>query len=244
MSNASDALNAYRGTWARKPSLRAVYADYFDRMAALCKPGRTLEIGGGLGGFKDRLPQLIASDVQYAPWLDLAADAQHLPFADGALMNIVMLDVLHHIEHPLLFLREAARTLSPGGRIVMIEPAITPGSSLFFRYAHPEPVRMSADPLTEGAADPKRDPYDSNQAIPTLLATRERERLARMVPELSLIEQRWFSFVAYPLSGGFQSWTLIPSAFVGPVLKIERALEAPLGRLFGMRLLLCFERRA
>ena len=51
----------------------------------------------------------------------------------------------------------------------MVEPAITWGSSLFYRLFHHEPVRMSADPLTVGKPDAMRDPYESNQAIPTLL---------------------------------------------------------------------------
>jgi len=39
----------------------------------------------------------------------------------------------------------------------------------------PEPVRMRDFPLSEGVPDPYRDPYDSNQAIPTLLVTRDRK---------------------------------------------------------------------
>ena len=35
-------------------------------------------------------------------------------FADGVAANIVMVDVLHHLEFPLVFLREAARGLKAG----------------------------------------------------------------------------------------------------------------------------------
>ena len=80
--------------------------------------GTTLEIGGGIGQFKMRFPDVIATDIQSAPWLDLVTDAQNLPFAAGSIANIVMVDVLHHIEFPLLFLQEAERVLrrwrSPG----------------------------------------------------------------------------------------------------------------------------------
>lgn len=239
----SEALSSYQQVWAKKPVLRAVYGDLFDRLAARCAPGRTLEIGGGVGGLKDRLPDIIASDIQHAPWLDVVADAQTLPFAAGSLSNIVLLDVLHHIEHPMKFFKEAARVLRPGGRIVMVEPAITPGSAAFYRFMHHEPVRMGDDPLTDGAPDPKRDPYDSNQAIPTLIATRDRARFHQIAPELTLAEESWFSFFAYPLSGGFKPWTLIPAGLAKPVLGLERALEKPLGRLLGFRLLLRIDRK-
>ncbi len=177
----TDALNSYRDVWNTKPVLRAIYGDLFDRIVSRCTLGPTLEIGGGIGNLKDRLEDVWSSDIQYGPWLDLVADAQRLPFPNESLGSVVMLDVLHHVEWPLLFLRETARVLRPGGRIVMIEPAITWGSTLFYRFIHHEPVVMSVDPLLEGAPRADRDPYDSNQAIPTLIATRDRERLHRLI---------------------------------------------------------------
>src|SRR5688572_17209621 len=100
----SDALEHYRSVWAAKPVLRVIYGDFYERMREKCNPGGpTLEIGAGIGNLSEKLPGLITSDIQFAPWLDLVADAQNLPFADGALGNIVMVDVLHHIEHPLNF---------------------------------------------------------------------------------------------------------------------------------------------
>jgi len=43
--------------------------------------------------------------------------------------------------------------LRPGGRAVIVEPAITWGSTLFYLLMHPEPVRMSADILRQGQPD-------------------------------------------------------------------------------------------
>src|SRR5262249_2181954 len=160
-----------------------------------------IEIGGGIGNLKRRLPQVVATDVQFGPWLDCVADAQHLPFAANAAANIVMVDVLHHIEFPVGFFREALRVLEPGGRLIMVEPAITWGSTLFYRLLHQEPVRTSADPLIEGTPNPHRDPYDSNQAIPTLLAGRHRKRFENVLQGLRVACVDWFSLVVYPLSG-------------------------------------------
>ena len=222
--------------------LRLVYDDFYDRIAAACRPGLTIEIGGGIGNLKRRLTDVVATDIQCAPWLDCVADAQRLPFADACAANIVMVDVLHHLEFPLVFFREAARVLRPGGRVLMVEPAITWGSSLFYRLLHHEPIRTSAEVLGEGNPDPRRDPYDSNQAIPTLLATRDRERFHRLFPALRLASVQWFSFAAYPLSGGFQSWSLIGEGVARRMLRIERALEPMLGPIFGFRMLLLVEK--
>ncbi len=100
---------------------------------------------------------------------------------------------------------------------------------------------MNVDPFAEGAPDRQRDPYDSNQAIPTLLATRDRERFHAKFADLRMLRTEWFSFLAYPLSGGFKSW-LISEGMARGLLRAERKLEPCSGRLFGFRLLLVIEK--
>jgi SAM-dependent methyltransferase len=235
-------LDDYRSVWIRKPGLRAIYEDFYDRIAAVCSSGLTIEIGGGIGNLAQWLPGAVGTDIQFAPWLDCVADAQRLPFADGTAANIVMVDVLHHVEFPSRFFREAERLLRPGGRIIMVEPAITWGSSVFYRLLHQEPVDMSTDPLVEGAPNPRRDPYESNQAIPTLLATKDRDRFLHLFPSFGIDRVEWFSFLAYPLSGGFKRWTLIPAGLVPRLLDFERRLEPMFGRWMAFRLLLVIEK--
>jgi SAM-dependent methyltransferase len=238
----SKALQEYLAVWDRKPVLRTIYDDLYTRIIAACVPGITIEIGGGIGSLKRRLPKVIATDIQFAPWLDCVADAQNLPFASEVAANIVMVDVLHHLEFPALFFREAARVLRPGGRVIMIEPAITWGSSLFYRTLHHEPVRTSDDPLVEGGPDPRRDPYHSNQAIPTLLATRYREHFEQLFKNLKIVRTSWFSLLVYPLSGGFRPWSLIPDRCARLGLRIERAIEPILGPYIGFRMSMVFEK--
>jgi SAM-dependent methyltransferase len=230
--------------WRQKPALRDIYLDLYRRMAAELAPGATLEIGGGSGIFKDYAPQVVTTDILAAPWLDLVADAQALPFAAASFDNIVMFDVLHHIEFPRRFLAEADRILRPGGRIIMVEPAITPVSWPFYHWLHPEPVIMSADPLVDGQPDPARDAFAANQAIPTRLVGRDSARLHAAFPKFTITRRRWLSLFAYPLSGGFKPWSLIPHALVAPVLALENALAPLLGRLMGFRVLIVIEKAA
>jgi SAM-dependent methyltransferase len=235
-------LDEYRRVWTAKPALRTVYHDFFRRISEASGPGPTLEIGSGISNLREQMPKAIASDIQFSPNLDVVADAQRLPFPDGFLGNIVMLDVLHHIEYPLLFLRGAAKSLRKGGRMVMVEPAITLGSTFFYRFLDQEPVRMSADPLITGEPDPNRDPYSSNQAIPTLIATRDRKRFETLVPELDLKRVEWFAFAAYPLCGGFKRWSLISDSTAKALLVLERKLEKSLGSTFGFRMMLVMQK--
>lgn len=239
-----DALADYRSVWDRKPALRVVYNDFYDRITACCRPGLTLEIGGGIGNLKQRIDNALATDIQFAHWLDCVADAQHLPFAVECLDNIVMVDVLHHLEFPVMFFAEADRVLRARGRVIMVEPAITWLSTLFYRVLHHEPVVMAADPLTSGSPDPGRDPYAANQAIPTLIATRDRGRFHQLFPRLRIVRTEWFSLAAYPLTGGFKPWSLLTEGLARRLLAVERRLEARVGRATSFRMLLVIEKTA
>lgn len=236
-------LSEHRNAWLEKPSLRAVYHDLYRRMARATRPGKTLEIGGGTGNFKTFVPEVVSTDIQSAPWLDVVCDAQELPFADGSFDNIVMFDVLHHLERPRFFLNEAARVLRKGGRVILVEPAITPISRIFYTHFHPEPVDMGADPLVDGARDPNRDPYESNQAIPTLLFQNNTEYFVSSCPELELKTSQRLSLFTYPLTGGFRPWTLVPGLLVPAMLKIEEVLLPVLGPLMAFRLFVVLERK-
>lgn len=237
-------LRDHRAAWEAKPALRAIYHDCYRRMAAAARPGRSLEIGGGTGNFKAFAPDVVTTDIQPADWLDAVCDAQELPFAEASFDNIVLFDVLHHIERPRLFFAEACRLLRPGGRVVMVEPAITPMSRVFYTHFHPEPVDMAADPLADGPRSADRDPFDANQAIPTLLFGRDGGAdFAAAFPELRVRAVRRLSLFAYPLTGGFRSWSLIPSAIVRPLLRLEDALLPVLGPVMAFRLMVVLERR-
>ena len=228
--------------WMRKPALRAIYHDLYRRMVAQCVKGTTLEVGGGSGNLKEYLPDVISSDIDAGPWLDLVADAQKLPLAVESLANIVLFDVLHHLEYPVLFLREAERTLIPGGRVLMVEPAITPASWPVYHFLHREPVVLRCDPLAEGLPDPCRDPYASNQAVPTLLFGRFLEGVRERVPNLRVHTLDWLSLLAYPLTGGFNSWCLIPERLVRPMLAVENTLPLAVRRRLAFRLLIVLEK--
>jgi SAM-dependent methyltransferase len=238
----------FREVWEAKPALRAVYADYYRRMRAWCPPGGPgrdpviVEIGAGSGNLKDHLPAVVATDVVGGGRLDVVADAQALPFADTSLDAVVGVDVLHHLEWPARFLAEAERTLRPRGRVVLVEPAITPVSRVVFKLGHPEPVILDVDPLADGTPSPTKLPMDSNQAIPTLLAGRDRARLESRFPGLRVVHSSRLSLFAYPLSGGFRRWCLVPRSVVGPLLRLEARLERRVAPYAGFRLLLVLER--
>jgi SAM-dependent methyltransferase len=237
-------LEEKRRIWAEKPALRAVYEDLFARLLERCASGGpTLEIGSGAGRIdEDRAASVIKLDVQIAPWLDIVADAQALPFRSGSFRNVIMLDVLHHLSSPRSFFEEIDRVLQEHGRLVLIEPAITPASWLPYVLVHREPVDFGVDPLQENSVT-SSDPDDANQAIPTVIFGRMREKFAGLFPRLHVVEQRYLGLWAYPLCGGYQPWSLVPAGAVGRLLRLEDRVPQLLARALAFRLLVVLERR-
>jgi SAM-dependent methyltransferase len=200
-----------------------------------------LEVGGGTGNLKEFAPQVICTDVVRLPWLDAVADAQRLPIAAGRLANVVLFDVLHHIENVRLFFDEAVRVLQPGGRIVVMDPYISWLSWPIYHYLHQEPVDFTQDPLRLQLPQANRAPFDANQAAATMLFERSYDAFCRQYPQLDKLVHRRLAFFAYPLSGGFEHPSLLPISFVRPLLALERALGF-LDRVLAFRILVVLEK--
>lgn len=239
----SPSLSEKRGIWHEKPVLRTIYEDYFHLIKSACLPGKTLEFGAGGTPVELRSEgHSIAADIQFAPWIDVVADAQQMPISDGALDNITMLDVLHHLASPVRFLEESIRVLRPGGRVILIEPAISLASRLPLALFHPEPVDMSVDPLRSEPVCGS-GPDDANQAIPTLLFCRYRSAFEARFPDLAIRELSWLSIWAYPLSGGLRPWRLISPGIAGKLIRLERRIPQWMARILAFRLFVVLERR-
>jgi len=236
-------LERHRAIWAQKPVLRAIYERWYERIIAqLPTPAnKVIEIGGGSGNLKGQLPGAVSSDITHCPWLDLVCDGQRLPFADQSIDGLVMVDVLHHLADPLAFVAEAQRALRPGGRLIVFDVYISPFSHLVMKLAHPEPVDMGADlfagPLEEG----QRHPWCANQAVATLLFWRYLHKFSALHADLRVIQREVSDIIAYPLSGGFEFYSLIPRRALPLFYAFERLCQ-PLAKLLAFRSLIVLEK--
>jgi SAM-dependent methyltransferase len=191
-----------------KPFLTAVYREWYSLMIARLPgvSGSLLELGSGGGFLKERLPDVITSDVFPVPGLDRVVDAQEMPFDDASLRAILMTNVFHHIPNTPGFLTEAERTLVPGGRIIMVEPWNTGWSRFVHRHLHVEPML----PEASGWEFPSSGPLSSaNAALPWIVASRDRKRLESEW-RLRVVEVTPFMPFRYMASGGVSLRTLQP----------------------------------
>jgi len=71
----------------------------------------------------ERDPFHLGEAARRYPWLTVVeGDATALPFEDGSVDAVVMLDVLEHVPEPRAALTEARRVLRPGGALVLSVP--------------------------------------------------------------------------------------------------------------------------
>jgi len=239
-------FEVHRRAWERNALLRLLYGDWYRRIAALLPAeslGPRVEIGSGPGFGARFIPGLVMTDVVSAPWHAAEVAAENLPYADASVGALVLFDVLHHIPAPLSFFGEAARVLAPGGRIVLCEPFVSPLSWPVYNFIHEEPVDMRADPF--GALPLSGDdPFDSNQALPTLLFGRLRDEFARRFPTLRIVSSEPAAGYSYPASGGFSHGPLLPAPLWGALKAIDDRLPAWLLRIVGFRLFTVLEKQS
>jgi SAM-dependent methyltransferase len=243
MSNLVAALREQEQAWEERPLVRQLYREWYQALVERLSEvdGVSVELGSGIGRLREVAgTRVVLTDVEQTPWSEEAVDALHLPYADDSLANIVMLDVFHHLADPARFLDGVERTLASGGRLLLIEPYCSPISTPLYQRFHSERTDTSVDPF---APDPEiaQAAFDSNQALPTLVFYRRLAEFRRRWPTLRLVEERRFSFLLYPLSGGFTRRPLLPPPLYPVVRLIERALR-PLAPVLAFRCLVVLEK--
>lgn len=234
--DSAESYAAHREIFDRKPFLKEIYRSYFDDMLGGMGElsGKTIvELGAGAFNISDRVEGAIPTNSAANEFIKVAARAEELPFGDGTLDGIVMINTLHHVRRPKAFFEEASRTLKEGGMLAMIEPYFSLLGGLIYRRLHHEPVFETPAnweiPKSRGGA-----PCSSNQIMPYHIFTRDAELFKREFPELRLIRVAPHGFITHLLSGGITYKSVIPKRLEKSSMKLDKALSPLLGRFLAV----------
>lgn len=110
-------------------SVRRAHLDLDLATAATYMQGRVLEIGAGRDGRRGRFQPPFDQcrswtyvDVVVDRRPNVAADVQHLPFAERSFNTVVCLEVLEYVDFPQQMLTEITRVLALDGYLVLSTP--------------------------------------------------------------------------------------------------------------------------
>jgi SAM-dependent methyltransferase len=193
-----ESAEKHHSAFFRKAYVRRLYGEWYNSFAAEIQSvprGRYLEIGSGGGFLKSVFPEVITSDILPFPKMDMVFNAEQIPFRNEELACIMMLNVFHHIHRPYLFLREAERTLVPGGKILMIEPANSIFSRFIYKNFHHEPFQG------------------------------DRDWLENEFQGLQIEEIRYHTPFRYLITGGMATVQLLPAFTFDLITKLEQLVE-------------------
>ena len=202
-----------------------------------------LEVGSGAGISKSFLP---TTDIYRTDVLEFSenqvkgdVDCSKLPFPNESFNVILAVDTLHHLESPLMGLREIKRVtkFKSGGKIIIVEPFVSHLSYLVYRLFHFE---RTSNPLLSNYKEPfaTENLEDGDQALTKLLFVKKsgRIKLQELFPDKDFIVKfKTFSVLSFFIPGGLNNPFLINPIFVKITLTAEKYLPQFLLRTFASR---------
>ncbi len=201
----------------RKRALYYCNLDWYRRFKnidATAPAGLRVELGSGGGYLNEHIDKLITTDLLPLPHVDRVCDAEDMPFEDGSVGAMYIINVLHHILEPTRFFDEVERVLVPGGVLAMIEPAVTPFSRVIYKHLHPEPFEPKA---AEWSLEPSGPLSGGNDANPWIILVRDRSKFESLYPGLAIERVEQHTSMSRLLCGGVMMRSLLPG-FVFPFL--------------------------
>lgn len=238
-------IHANAEHWHRKPLLQKLYREFYVEIARelrLDLPGETVEIGSGIGNLKTVMPEALATDLFPNPWLDRVENAYALNFAAGSVANLILFDVWHHLEYPGTALAEFHRVLTPGGRLVIFDPAMGLLGRIVYGLFHHEPLGLR-DEIQWWAPDgfsPRETAYYAAQGnAHRIFFSME---WAWRLGDWRTVRQSLLPAISYIASGGFRGPQLYPQR-LWPALRAIDRLASCVPACCATRLLVVLEKK-
>lgn len=242
----SERFHAHRLVLERKRSIRDVFREFHGIFSQLDEKflsgqGKRIELGAGVFPVKESLPEVLATDIVLAQHLDAQLDAQAMDLPNESVHAFYLQNVFHHFPDPSAFFAEIARTLTPGGGAILIEPASGPVASLIY------PKLFASEGFDKNAVSWKTEvggPMSgANQALSSLIFDRDLERFERENPGLEIVHRDVLpNYLRYLFSGGLNFRPLMPD-FLFPVLKLVESVLWPVRSVFGLHRVIVLRKR-
>jgi len=177
-----------------------------------------------IGGAGRAVPGYVNLDLFALPGVDVAADAEALPFPSAVFTRIECDAVLEHVRHPELVMGELVRVLEPGGTLHLVTPFCHPFHEYprDYRRFTPDGLKELAPPELEVIAEGWR----TGPTATLLVFALEWTKL--------LLPWQWWRVLAHGVAG----WVLFPLRYLDVLL-----LRSPMAGQIGNHCYLWLRKR-
>ena len=230
--------------WREKPLLREVYKGFFleiSRCLQKAVSGPTVELGAGVCGIKEVIPDCICTDQFESTGVDQVESVYDLSFAPESVVNFIMIDVFHHLQFPFAALEKLRQKLVPGGRVIIFEPAISLLGLLVYGVFHDEPVALfrPIDQREFGVPDVRSDFYAAQGNASRIFSN---HKYQDNLNKWELVDRKRYAGVSYVASGGFKKRPLYSHRYLPAMKKLDAFMDK-LPSMFATRQMIVLEKR-
>lgn len=232
-----------RKIFKKKKLIKRIYFDYFNEIKKniFFDPlFPILEIGSS-GFIKEIIPNCITSNLlKNDEMIDRVINIFDLEKNKDIYSNIIMIDIFHHLEFPMLAIKNLNSALCKNGRVILIEPAMGLLPRLIYKMFHHEPNGFDFKiNWSEDSNQIQKKSYFAAQAL-TWRAFVKKELNYNKYFKIKKIE--YFSDFAYLGSGGFTFNAMYPESFYPIIKKFDTLLNVLSRNFFAARMLIVLEK--
>tara|TARA_Y100000591_G_scaffold323371_1_gene341072 strand:+ start:3539 stop:4366 length:828 start_codon:yes stop_codon:yes gene_type:complete len=187
----------------KKNNLKFLLYKRFNWMNHYIKKGsRVIDLGSGAGLIEFFIKEkILLTDIKMQKFIHKKIDALNIDLPDNSVDVFICTHMIHHISHPVKFLKSLEKKLVDGG-LILIQDINT---SFFMRVLlylmKHEGFSYNNNIFDESkAANNSNDPWAANCAIPQLLF-QDSKLFEKKVP-LKILKNSLNEFLLLPFSGG------------------------------------------
>ena len=156
--------------------------------------------------------------------------------------NIIMVDIFHHLEFPMLALKNLHNVLCKNGRVILIEPAMGFFPRIIYKIFHHEPngFNLKINCSESITHLPDKNDYFAAQALTWRVFVKDEVDYGKY---FYLKKIDYFSDFSYLGSGGFSFKAFYPEKLYFLIKKIDKILNLISRKLFAARMLIVLEKK-
>jgi len=163
---------------------------------------------------------------------------ERLPFKDSSFDAILAFDSIHHSEQPSKAIIELLRVIRKGGKIILVEPFVSPLSYLAYKIFHHEDT--SWDFKEQGSIElslRNLNPETGDQGVSRFIINQLSNWRITNFPKLT-VTTTYLSPLSFFATGGVSRPLNTPKIFVNSLIQVEKLIPNFIVKFLASRVIL------